>query len=670
MKQNEKRKTQQKEYDKKRRKRDVKEAWLEEFSWAQKDDELNLYCKVCRKFPSLADTKSSLFTGISTNFKKETLKFHDKSLKHRKCVDHQKVLDNPTTSSLAKSVKKVDEKNYEVYEKMMNTAYFVASEGEPFTKYPRLCALQEKNGLNMGTNYLNRQACKVFITSIGEVLRNETIQFIRNARFISILSDGSTDRSILEQEIVYVRYTGEDGKVQTRLADMVDLTYGHVQGVSEGIFKALEMVELPCPLLARKLIGINTDGASVNMGKKAGAIKLIKDRIDEELDQSCEQYMTVVHCIAHNLELAVCDSKKGCPYLDKFEETLKGIFRFYYYSPKKRRELYDIAASLDKELKHYGGVQQVRWVASQNRALRALLENYEVTCIHLGEIGTKSIDDAAKARGYLQQLKTKRFLCFLHFMLDWTNLLRNVSELFQDKKALISEVSKRINELQANFTRMKTRRGKNLRDFLKDSENGEFKGIEITNDVGGRRGQEDTIDRINSDIDSLLNDAVFFLEERFIKHIGGEPHSLFNIFDFHCWPDKASESFKTYGDEEIEKLVQHFTPVLTEEEQENAVDQWLDLKLFVARNMDRTLIEAYESVLNPNNATDHIRRILPLINIMLTLSPTTAECERGFSLMNGLKTQNRTSMKQDSLSSLMRIKVGGHEFEALALLIV
>ena len=48
------------------------------------------------------------------------------------------------------------------------------------------------------------------------------------------------------------------------------------------------------------MIGINTDGASVNMGKKAGAIKLIKDRIDEELDQSCEQYMTVVHCIAHN----------------------------------------------------------------------------------------------------------------------------------------------------------------------------------------------------------------------------------------------------------------------------------------------------------------------------------------------------------------------------------
>ena len=105
---------------------------------------------------------------------------------------------------------------------------------------------------------------------------------------------------------------------------MIDLTYGHAQGVNEGIFKALETVELPCP----------------NKGKKAGAIKLIKYRVNQELDQSCEQYMAVVHCITHNLELAVCDWKKGFPYLDTFEETLKGLFRFYNYSPKKRRAIW------------------------------------------------------------------------------------------------------------------------------------------------------------------------------------------------------------------------------------------------------------------------------------------------------------------------------------------
>ena len=45
-------------------------------------------------------------------------------------------------------------------------------------------------------------------------------------------------------------------------------------------------------------------------------------------------------------------------------------------------------------------------------------------------------------------------------MIDWTNLLRNVSELFQEMRALISEVGKRVNELKENFIRMKTRRGK------------------------------------------------------------------------------------------------------------------------------------------------------------------------------------------------------------------
>ena len=126
-KQMEKRKAQQKHYDQKRRKRDIQETWLDEFSWVEKDEK-ELFCGICRKFPSIADTKSSLFTGISSKFKKETLKFHDRSLKHRRCVDHQKVIENPSSSSMAKSAKNNDAKNFEVYEKLMNTAYFIASE--------------------------------------------------------------------------------------------------------------------------------------------------------------------------------------------------------------------------------------------------------------------------------------------------------------------------------------------------------------------------------------------------------------------------------------------------------------------------------------------------------------------------------------------------------------
>ncbi|KAH3889521.1 hypothetical protein DPMN_013578 [Dreissena polymorpha] len=40
---------------------------------------------------------------------------------------------------------------------------------------------------------------------------------------------------------------------------------------------------------------------------------------------------------------------------------------------------------------------------------------------------------------------------------------------------------------------------------------------------------------------------------------------------------------------------------------------------------------------------------------MLTISPSTAECERCFSKMNLIKTDKRTSLQDDSLASLVRI---------------
>ena len=45
-------------------------------------------------------------------------------MKHRTCVDRKKALENPGGTSYAKSSRKVDEKNSEVYEKLFNTAYY------------------------------------------------------------------------------------------------------------------------------------------------------------------------------------------------------------------------------------------------------------------------------------------------------------------------------------------------------------------------------------------------------------------------------------------------------------------------------------------------------------------------------------------------------------------
>ena len=106
----EKRKSDQRSYDKGKRQRVIQESWLEEFPWAEVRD-LHLFCAICTSYPSIADTKSNLFQGISVNFKKESLRFHDKSTKHKCCVEKHNADTKSGQSAMAKCIRKVHEKN-------------------------------------------------------------------------------------------------------------------------------------------------------------------------------------------------------------------------------------------------------------------------------------------------------------------------------------------------------------------------------------------------------------------------------------------------------------------------------------------------------------------------------------------------------------------------------
>jgi len=75
----------------------------------------------------------------------------------------------------------------------------------PFSMFPHLCSLQTKNGLTLGQSYRNDHGCKEFCKHISQVMKDEQAAIIKNARFLSVLADGSTDLSVIEEEIVYVR---------------------------------------------------------------------------------------------------------------------------------------------------------------------------------------------------------------------------------------------------------------------------------------------------------------------------------------------------------------------------------------------------------------------------------------------------------------------------------
>lgn len=87
-----------------------------------------------------------------------------------------------------------------------------------------------------------------------------------------------------------------------------------------------------------------------------------------------------MHCVAHKLELAILDAVKEMPILKNFEETIKLIYKFYHYSPKRRREVKAIPAVLDEDLCHLSSIKQVRGQTIMCDSSYMLLRIMVITC--------------------------------------------------------------------------------------------------------------------------------------------------------------------------------------------------------------------------------------------------------------------------------------------------
>ena len=112
----------------------------------------------------------------------------------------------------------------------------------------------------------------------------------------------------------------------------------------------------------------------------------------------------------------------------------------------------------------------------------------------------------------------------------------------------------------------------------------------------------------------------------------------------------------------IELLYSTYKIFYTEEETlEMVLDQWEDLKAEINVPTMRTLSfhELWACVLV--QFTDEYRLVLRLVVISLLIPADTSECERIFSLMNDVKTSERTSLGQQNVKNLMLWHIMGYK---------
>ena len=220
--------------------RKFQDSWKVEFPWVMYDAGSNtMFCDFCRKAGSKIAGKTDFVSGSKT-FKKETLKKHGESHSHLRARDfvineQPPVTQGPLFKGLKKAAEKVEEQAFNEVSVKINIAYFIAKEELPFTKFPGLLQLQQKNGIKMSNTYANDTKCAEMVSTVATLVKEENAFKLQNeARYISVMIDGATDTSSTENEIVYARCVN-NGRPVNLLVSHTPVDHAHSEGKCNAI---------------------------------------------------------------------------------------------------------------------------------------------------------------------------------------------------------------------------------------------------------------------------------------------------------------------------------------------------------------------------------------------------------------------------------------------------
>ena len=189
-----------------------------------------------------------------------------------------------------------------IYDREFDIVYFLAIEKLSFRKFPRLCELEAHHEVSIGSSYTNEIAGKMFTHYVAQSQWQQVLERIAQAKFFSLLIDGSTDKANVDNEVfmaVWCDTDGSDEKIHTQTSNF------HVGRPSTvdaaGLFQNLSIAlrKLGCAEVdvehCSKLVGIGSDGAVTNIARGG-----LKGLVEAELD-----WVFCMWCLAHHLELAV-----------------------------------------------------------------------------------------------------------------------------------------------------------------------------------------------------------------------------------------------------------------------------------------------------------------------------------------------------------------------------
>ncbi|XP_077216005.1 uncharacterized protein LOC143850666 [Tasmannia lanceolata] len=508
---------------------------------------------------------------------------------------------------------------------------------------------------------IQKEILHIFSSKVRSAIREE----IGDEKFC-IIVDEARDESMREQMALILRFVDKDGFIRERFFDLV-----HVRDTT-----ALTLKKEICDVLSRHSLNIQNirgqgyDGASNMRGEWNGLKALfLKD---------CP-YAYYVHCLAHQLQLALVGASREVMSIHHFFSKLSSIVNIIGASCKHHDELQsnqadDIAylISID-EIESGRGANQIgtlqgagdtQW-GSHYRSICSLLKMFSATCIVLINIingGGATSSQRGDADTAYDVMTSFEFVFLLHLMKEIMGItdvlchaLQNRSQDILNALHLVSTTKLLIqklredgwNSLLENAKLFCERRGIEIPDMSAPYTAGRGRSRESQDPITMEHHYR--VDVFNAAIDSQLQE----LNSRFNEQ-ATEVLILSSALD----PKEAYKSFKI---EDIRNLVEKFYPQdFSEHEKMHLRFQLQHYELDILQHPNFQNISTISELCQRLSATGKSAiyyLIDRLIRLVLTLPVSTATTERAFSAMKLVKTRLRNKMEDEFLADCLVVYI-------------
>ena len=561
---------------------------------------------------------------------RKKLKEHRDSKVH---TSSEKVISERVDDILPNLTNKGTEQEYETTGRVFRTAYLLMKRERPFTDFPHLIDLQQLNSVDMGSVLHSRVTAAEICDHIANEMRKKIVNAVKmSSEKIGIMVDEATTKSVRPTLVVCLRVF-LNGKPSSLYLDLVELEKADSQTIVDSLLTCLNKHGMDMDYLKEHLICFASDGASVMTGRISGVTKKLK-----------ELFPSIIfwHCANHKLELAVGDSVTSVAGVNNFKVFMDKLYSLYSSSPKNCIELQQAAETVEVELQKIGRMLDTRWVASSYRAASAVIKSYPALAEHIRRASVDTSRDTrerSKYSGMLSYLTSQNFVLNLSLMCDALQELSTLSLELQSRQITFVQAHKKLKILISVFLARKDKPGKFAEEAAKETtENSSYKGVAITQGnrlsvplINASQFYQSLADNLSArlfttssrtgDRDASANEAAY--------------SQLVNDLQVLCPENWPAEFDILFGEDSVRNVCKYFKL----RSETAIINGFREFKQGLGQNVPKSME--------------------PMLKASDTLIVSTAECERAFSTMNDILTDNRNKLKIERLSALLFVKIIG-----------